>query len=224
MRKVLPKPYADLVREGQAFRVARIYRGDPADGERSPLLEPGVGVVTFGEVDGGGTQVLYLSHVPFSAIGLPDLGTEGVPQTAYAVQEGIYYQIPFAAPVIVTDINSAELIKHASNSFLALKISYMIWLDGSTVRSGGSGSMACSLGGCFGFGTWSNAANYEATIWSFSDRAEVGHVNTSATGQSRSRTIRRMSATCCASFWPNTATSGDTRWKSLATTVSTPAK
>jgi len=32
---------------------------------------------------------------------------------------------PFDAPVIVTDINSAELIKHASNSFLALKISYI---------------------------------------------------------------------------------------------------
>jgi len=32
---------------------------------------------------------------------------------------------PFGAPVIVTDINSAELIKHASNSFLALKISYI---------------------------------------------------------------------------------------------------
>lgn len=31
---------------------------------------------------------------------------------------------PFKAPIIVTDINSAELIKHASNSFLALKISY----------------------------------------------------------------------------------------------------
>lgn len=32
---------------------------------------------------------------------------------------------PFACPnFIVTDINSAELIKHASNSFLALKISY----------------------------------------------------------------------------------------------------
>src|SRR5712692_1237416 len=32
---------------------------------------------------------------------------------------------PFNAPIIVTDINSAELIKHASNSFLALKISYI---------------------------------------------------------------------------------------------------
>ncbi|MBI4661643.1 MAG: UDP-glucose/GDP-mannose dehydrogenase family protein [Verrucomicrobia bacterium] len=32
---------------------------------------------------------------------------------------------PLNAPVIVTDINSAELIKHASNSFLALKISYI---------------------------------------------------------------------------------------------------
>src|SRR5499426_2922973 len=32
---------------------------------------------------------------------------------------------PFMAPVLVTDINSAELIKHAANSFLALKISYI---------------------------------------------------------------------------------------------------
>jgi len=32
---------------------------------------------------------------------------------------------PCNAPIIVTDINSAELIKHAANSFLALKISYI---------------------------------------------------------------------------------------------------
>jgi UDPglucose 6-dehydrogenase len=32
---------------------------------------------------------------------------------------------PFNAPIIFTDINSAELIKHAANSFLALKISYI---------------------------------------------------------------------------------------------------
>ena len=32
---------------------------------------------------------------------------------------------PFHAPIMFTDLNSAELIKHASNSFLALKISYI---------------------------------------------------------------------------------------------------
>ena len=32
---------------------------------------------------------------------------------------------PFMAPILVTDIKSAELIKHAANSFLALKISYI---------------------------------------------------------------------------------------------------
>jgi UDPglucose 6-dehydrogenase len=32
---------------------------------------------------------------------------------------------PFNCPIITTDINSAELIKHAANSFLALKISYI---------------------------------------------------------------------------------------------------
>ena len=31
---------------------------------------------------------------------------------------------PFKAPMLVTDIRSSELIKHASNSFLAMKISY----------------------------------------------------------------------------------------------------
>src|SRR5476651_135237 len=32
---------------------------------------------------------------------------------------------PFNAPIMFTDLNSAELIKHAANSFLALKISYI---------------------------------------------------------------------------------------------------
>lgn len=42
---------------------------------------------------------------------------------ALAYMQKIYE--PFVAPVLVTDINSAELIKHAANSFLALKISYI---------------------------------------------------------------------------------------------------
>jgi len=44
-------------------------------------------------------------------------------QRPVAAMREIY--TPFNAPIIVTDINSAELIKHAANSFLALKISYI---------------------------------------------------------------------------------------------------
>jgi len=54
----------------------------------------------------------------------PDRVVIGVrsPRPIEAMKE-IY--VPFKAPIIVTDINSAELIKHAANSFLALKISYI---------------------------------------------------------------------------------------------------
>jgi UDPglucose 6-dehydrogenase len=44
-------------------------------------------------------------------------------QRPVAAMKEVY--TPFNAPIIVTDINSAELIKHAANSFLALKISYI---------------------------------------------------------------------------------------------------
>jgi len=54
----------------------------------------------------------------------PDRVVVGVAsQRPVASMKAIYE--PFNAPIIVTDINSAELIKHASNSFLALKISYI---------------------------------------------------------------------------------------------------
>ncbi len=43
---------------------------------------------------------------------------------------------PFMAPILVTDINSAELIKHAANSFLALKISYINALSSICDASG----------------------------------------------------------------------------------------
>ncbi len=54
----------------------------------------------------------------------PDRVVIGVAsQRPAAAMKEIY--TPFNAPIIVTDINSAELIKHAANSFLALKISYI---------------------------------------------------------------------------------------------------
>jgi Fe-S-cluster-containing dehydrogenase component len=51
----------------------------------------------YGETEGGGTQVLYLSHVPFDKLGLPALGDSPAPQRARSLQHGIYRG--FAAPL-----------------------------------------------------------------------------------------------------------------------------
>jgi Fe-S-cluster-containing dehydrogenase component len=82
-------------------------RGAVIYGKRSELLaeakrrletNPGAYVPhVYGETEVGGTQVLYLSHVPFEKLGLPAYGPQGVPHTAYAIQEGLYKG--FAAPV-----------------------------------------------------------------------------------------------------------------------------
>jgi len=50
----------DAVRRGAAFEIMRIYRGDPADGVRSPLDEPGVSVRPH-------EFILAVNHRPFAA-------------------------------------------------------------------------------------------------------------------------------------------------------------
>ncbi len=44
----------------------------------------------YGETDGGGTQVLYLSHVPFEKLGFPELGENSVPELNRQIQHGVY--------------------------------------------------------------------------------------------------------------------------------------
>jgi Fe-S-cluster-containing dehydrogenase component len=50
----------------------------------------------YGETDGGGTQVLYLSAVPFEKLGLPALGEESVATRARTVQHTVhkYFILP----------------------------------------------------------------------------------------------------------------------------------
>ena len=44
----------------------------------------------YGEHDGGGTQSLYLTHVPFEKLGLPNLGTESIPSKYMKWQRKLY--------------------------------------------------------------------------------------------------------------------------------------
>ena len=95
---------------------------------------------------------------------------------------------PRTAPLQVADLERLLRQQPVAEKLAALKTEYMIWIDGSTVQTDSSGSMTCAIGpggaGCFGFGTWGNDSNYEATIWDFTDQAEVGRISTTASGQS----------------------------------------
>jgi len=64
----------------------------------------------YGEHEGGGTQVLYLSHVPFEELGLPDLPDKPASQLTREVQHGIYKG--FIAPVALYGILGVVMMRN----------------------------------------------------------------------------------------------------------------
>jgi Fe-S-cluster-containing dehydrogenase component len=64
----------------------------------------------YGETDGGGTQCLYLSHVPFEDVGLPRLSDRAVPDVQQTIQHGIYQG--FVAPVALYGLLTAVIFRN----------------------------------------------------------------------------------------------------------------
>jgi len=71
----------------------------------------------YGETDGGGTQVLYLSHVPFEKLGLPALGDEPAPQLARSIQHGVYRG--FAAPAALYAVLGLVMMRNRKSAAAA---------------------------------------------------------------------------------------------------------
>jgi Fe-S-cluster-containing dehydrogenase component len=64
----------------------------------------------YGETEAGGTQVLYLSHVPFENIGLPAYGPESIPEPQRSLQHRLYRG--FAAPVVLYGLLAAVTLRN----------------------------------------------------------------------------------------------------------------
>ncbi|MEJ2089657.1 MAG: hypothetical protein P8Y69_14535 [Gammaproteobacteria bacterium] len=89
--------------------------------------------------------------------------------------------------------NTADLPELMSTPVLARRLQemglkYLVWIDGSTVRTDSAGSMTCSVttagAGCFGFLTWEHDSSYEATVWDVRSGSAVGRVSADALGTS----------------------------------------
>jgi Fe-S-cluster-containing dehydrogenase component len=64
----------------------------------------------YGEREAGGTQVLYLSHVPFETLGLPSLGPRSLPESVHAVQGRIYRG--FVAPTALYAVVAGLILRN----------------------------------------------------------------------------------------------------------------
>ena len=64
----------------------------------------------YGETDGGGTQVLYLSHVAFEKLGLPALTSTSTPTLQRTIQHGVYRG--FIAPVVLYGVLGAVMLRN----------------------------------------------------------------------------------------------------------------
>jgi len=95
---------------------------------------------------------------------------------------------PRTAPLRAGDLEqllAEDVVAQKMNEF---GIKYMVWVEGFTETTGRTGSISCTVGpgggGCFGFGTWEDDANFDARVWDVTSLRNVGTINADATGQS----------------------------------------
>ena len=95
---------------------------------------------------------------------------------------------PRTAPANTSDLPEIMSTPVVAERLREMGLRYLVWIDGSTVRTDSAGSMTCSIttagGGCFGFLTWENDSSYEATVWDVNSGQAVGRVSSDAMGTS----------------------------------------
>ena len=97
----------------------------------------------------------------------------------------------FETATAPSDIGMLEPLLQNSNvraRFDTLNVKYLIWIAGRTETTDKSGAITCALspagGGCFGFKSWDDEADYEAALWQVSGFKTAGKISTRAAGTS----------------------------------------
>lgn len=95
---------------------------------------------------------------------------------------------PRTAPARAKDLYRLLKFKRIAEVIDEFNVHYFVWIDGSTQTTSSSGQINCGITpagvSCFGFGTWDQKAEYEATIWNYKERTQIGKISSEADGTS----------------------------------------
>ena len=96
---------------------------------------------------------------------------------------------PRTAPLNMQDLTEVLGRPIVASRIREIGVRYLVWIEGTTQRSDETGTLQCTVvtGGlpaCFGFLSWENGANYEASVWDVHEGTSVGTLSSEATGTS----------------------------------------
>lgn len=92
------------------------------------------------------------------------------------------------APTDVANLDRLMQNPGVAAKFKEFHIRYFVWIDGFTETTDSAGSVTCVVGpgggGCLGFKSWDDEANYEASVWDLAHASIAGKINTETEGTS----------------------------------------
>lgn len=110
-----------------------------------------------------------------------------IPQKQFVDSMYPYFEAS-TAPMNVKNLGAMIKNPAVAEKLSDLNLRYLIWIDGDTQTTDQKGSLSCAVGpgggGCFGFLTWDDQANYEATIWDFKHLSLSGKISAETNGTS----------------------------------------
>ena len=73
------------------------------------------------------------------------------------------------APMDISGLDQLLDNQAVAKKLEKMNLRYFIWINGFTETTNTSGSLSCAVGpgggGCFGFKSWDDEADYEAAVW-----------------------------------------------------------
>jgi len=116
-----------------------------------------------------------------------DEGINVIPETEFVDRLYPWFEAR-TAPSHIKDLHRLLRYDKVKQIFDEYNVHYIIWIDGNTEKTRSSGSISCGISAvgisCFGFGTWDSQAQYEASIWDYQTKYQIGKVSSVAEGTS----------------------------------------